>query len=231
MTDSGLRSLAIHPHFVDTAQGSCLIEWGKTKVLCCAHIADGVPAWRESSKEGWVTAEYAMLPQSGSKRSPREQLKRKGRSMEIERLVGRSLRAGFDMKLLGQRTVTLDCDVLQADGGTRCASIVGAWVAARLALESLVRRDVIHHMPLVHQVGAVSVGLVKGELVVDLDYKLDSHADVDLNVVATAEGQLIEVQGTGEHGFFSPAQLSEMVEAAQSVMPTIFDAQRAALDK
>lgn len=211
-----LRPVTLTPGVMKNADGSCMAEFGDTRVLCTATIEEGVPQWRRGQKAGWVTAEYAMLPASTNRRTPREQRGRKGRSMEIERLIGRSLRTVVDLRRLGELTVTCDCDVIQADGGTRTASITGAWVALHQALRSWVERDRIKRMPLVGQVAAVSMGEVDGLLLLDLDYPEDSRAQVDMNLVGTADGRIIEVQGTGEKASFDRAQLDALLDLGQA---------------
>ena len=211
-----LRPVTLTPGVMKNADGSCMAEFGDTRVLCPATIEEGVPQWRRGQKAGWVTAEYAMLPASTNRRTPREQRGRKGRSMEIERLIGRSLRTVVDLRRLGELTVTCDCDVIQADGGTRTASVTGAWVALHQALRSWVERDRIKRMPLVGQVAAVSMGEVDGLLLLDLDYPEDSRAQVDMNLVGTADGRIIEVQGTGEKASFDRAQLDALLDLGQA---------------
>jgi ribonuclease PH len=211
-----LRQIAIIPGYLQFAEGSCLIDWGRTRVVCAATISEQVPPFRVPSGGGWVTAEYAMLPRSTHSRQERESLRGqvKGRTQEISRLIGRSLRAVVDLQGLGARTVTLDCDVIQADGGTRTAAITGAFVALTLALDRLRRQGLLRDSPLRDQVAAVSLGSVGGELLLDLDYEEDSQAGVDANFVATGRGELIEVQLTGEQGPFPAAQLPEMLALA-----------------
>lgn len=221
-----IRPVELERAVMKHADGSCLIKMGDTHVLCSATIEEGLPRWRQDQRLGWLTAEYAMLPASGNKRTPREQRGRKGRSMEIERLIGRSLRACIDFKELGERTITVDCDVLQADGGTRCASITAGWVAVVDALESLVEKDVIHKMPVTNHVAAISCGIYKGEQILDLDYKEDSRADVDLNVCAMPEGRMIEVQGTGEGAVFTKDELNSLIDLAQIGLEKLFLAQK-----
>lgn len=211
-----LRPVTLTPGVMKNADGSCLAEFGDTRVLCTATIEEGVPQWRRGQKAGWVTAEYAMLPASTNRRTPREQRGRKGRSMEIERLIGRSLRTVVDLRRLGELTVTCDCDVIQADGGTRTASVTGAWVALHQALRAWVERDRIKRMPLTGQVAAVSMGEVDGLLLLDLDYPEDSHAQVDMNLVGTADGRIIEVQGTGEKASFDRTQLDALLDLGQA---------------
>lgn len=212
-----MRPIKLTNNVIKTAAGSCLSEFGDTRVLCCATIEEGVPKWRRASRGcGWVTAEYAMLPASTARRSKREYGARKGRSMEIERLIGRSLRSVVRMEKLGEVTVTIDCDVIQADGGTRTASITGAWVALHDALMGLVRDNKLNRLPLTGQVAAISAGIVGGRALLDLDYPEDSHADVDLNLVGTDAGGIVEIQGTGEHSTLSRAQLDELLDMGQA---------------
>lgn len=212
-----MRPIRLTNNVIKTAAGSCLSEFGDTRVLCCATIEEGVPKWRRASHGcGWVTAEYAMLPASTARRSKREYGARKGRSMEIERLIGRSLRSVVRMEKLGEITVTIDCDVIQADGGTRTASITGAWVALHDALMGLVRDNKLNRLPLTGQVAAISAGIVDGRALLDLDYPEDSHADVDLNLVGTDAGGIVEIQGTGEHSTLSRAQLDELLDMGQA---------------
>lgn len=212
-----MRPIRLTNNVIKTAAGSCLSEFGDTRVLCCATIEEGVPKWRRASHGcGWVTAEYAMLPASTARRSKREYGARKGRSMEIERLIGRSLRSVVRMEKLGEITVTIDCDVIQADGGTRTASITGAWVALHDALMGLVRDNKLNRLPLTGQVAAISAGIVDGRALLDLDYPEDSHADVDLNLVGTDAGGIVEIQGTGEHSTLSRTQLDELLDMGQA---------------
>ena len=212
-----MRPIKLTNNVIKTAAGSCLSEFGDTRVLCCATIEEGVPKWRRASHGcGWVTAEYAMLPASTARRSKREYGARKGRSMEIERLIGRSLRSVVRMEKLGEITVTIDCDVIQADGGTRTASITGAWVALHDALMGLVRDNKLNRLPLTGQVAAISAGIVDGRALLDLDYPEDSHADVDLNLGGTDAGGIVEIQGTGEHSTLSRAQLDELLDMGQA---------------
>ena len=215
--DNQLRQIAIAPGYLDFADGSCLITWGRTRVICAATVTEQVPPFRIASGGGWVTGEYAMLPRATHPRGDRESLKGRvgGRTLEIQRLIGRSLRAVVDLAALGPRTVTVDCDVIQADGGTRTASITGAFVAMCLALEGLRHRGVVDSSPVRDQVAAVSVGLVGERLLLDLDYAEDSQARVDANFVGTGNGDLVEVQLTGEGGPFPAAQLNRLLELAQ----------------
>ena len=222
------RPLTLVPSFVQTAEGSVLISTGNTRVLCCATIDQGVPGWLRNSGRGWVTAEYSMLPRSTVTRSPRESEKGKigGRTHEIQRLIGRSLRSVVDMKALGERTVILDCDVLQADGGTRTAAISGAAVAMGLAFNAMVKAGALKASPMKQLVAATSVGIVDGHALLDLCYEEDSQADVDMNVVMTESGGLIETQATAEHGSYSRAQLNELLELAEGGIRKILAVQR-----
>ncbi len=213
------------------AEGSALIECGDTRVLCAASVESGVPPFLRGSGSGWVTAEYGMLPRSTQTRTPREASRGRqgGRTVEIQRLIGRSLRAVVDMAVLGERTVWIDCDVLQADGGTRTASVTGAFVALCEALEKIRARGDLKALPLRDFVAATSVGIVDGEAVLDLEYAEDSRAEVDMNVVATAGGRLIEVQGTAERAPFSRDQLSQLLDMAQAGIADLVALQRASL--
>jgi ribonuclease PH len=223
-----LRPLQMERGFMKFAEGSCLITMGDTKVICTATVEDRVPVWMKGRGEGWVTSEYAMLPRSGKQRNQRETAKPAGRTMEIQRLVGRSLRAVFDMKLLGERTLLLDCDVLQADGGTRCASITGAYVAAAEAVGKLLSANLLKRSPLLEPVAAVSVGLVAGAEMLDLCYEEDSRAAVDMNVVMTGGGKYIEVQGTAEGQPYDRARLNRLLDVAQVGIDALLAKQREA---
>ena len=211
-----LRPVTLTPGVMKNAAGSCLAEFGDTRVLCTASVEEGVPGWRKNAHAGWVTAEYAMLPAAGNRRTPREYRGRKGRSMEIERLIGRSLRSVTRLDRLGEITITLDCDVIQADGGTRTASITGAWVALHQALMGLVDAGRLPRLPLTGQVAAVSAGFVDGRALLDLDYSEDSHAEVDFNLVGTGDGRIVEVQGTGERSTLDRAQLDALLDLCQA---------------
>jgi ribonuclease PH len=224
-----LRSLEIVPHFQKHAEGSALIKLGDTWVLCAASVEAGVPAFLTGKGQGWLTAEYAMLPRSTHTRSKRDP---GGRGKEIQRLIGRSLRAAVDLKHLGERTINVDCDVLSADGGTRVASITGAWVALALAIRGLVRSGALpDDRALRPPVAAVSVGIVGGEVVLDLPYAEDSKAEVDMNVVGTEDGSLIEVQGTAERGTFDRRQLDAMLDLAVVGIRQLAAAQREVVAK
>ena len=211
-----LRSVRITPGYVDYPEGSVLIEMGRTRVLCNASVEESVPRWRMGSGAGWVTAEYAMLPRSTHQRTRRETSQPRARSQEIRRLIGRSLRAALDLEALGERSIILDCDVLQADGGTRTASISGAYVALALALRSLEEAGAIEPGVLTTQVAAISLGLVEGQLLLDLCYEEDSAATADFNIVMTGDGHLIEVQGTAEGESFGREVVDAVLDLAQS---------------
>ena len=223
------RSISIETGVAPYAEGSCIIATGQTRVLCTASVVEGVPSWRERSGDGWVTAEYAMLPRATHTRSRRERNGPKGRTQEIQRLIGRSLRSVTDMKGMGQNTGTVDCDVLQADGGTRTASITGACVALALAGEWMLNEGIAVRSPLRERVAAVSVGIVDGVPCLDLDYPEDSSAQVDMNVVGTEGGGLVEVQGTAEGDPFSRAELDALIDLATSGLERLFAAQSRAL--
>ena len=222
-----LRTLTIEPDFLEQASGSALISFGKTRVLCTASLEDGVPRWLYGNGRGWLTAEYSMLPASTGQRTQREAStgRQKGRTVEIQRLIGRALRAVADMEVLGERTLWLDCDVLQADGGTRCAAISGAYVAARRALDHVGLSRV-----LADSVAAVSVGIVEGEALLDLDYAEDSTAEVDVNVVLAGDGRLIEVQATAERAPLSRDQLDDLLDLATGGIEEIGFVQREAVE-
>lgn len=228
-----LRRITITPGFLPTAEGSALIETGNTKVICSASVEDGVPGFKRGSGSGWVTAEYAMLPRATTTRTAREVNKGRpsGRTSEIQRLIGRALRAAVDMEKLGERSILIDCDVLQADGGTRTAAITGAWVALALAIKTMRDYGMIKIDPLVQQIAAVSVGVVGGDPMLDLCYEEDSRADTDMNVVMTANGQFIELQATAEAAPFSDAHLGRLLELARSGTTALIAAQNAALAK
>ena len=210
--------------------GSCIFELGDTRVLCAASIEEGVSSWRRGSGMGWVTAEYSMLPASTHTRSRREMSGPKGRTHEIQRLIGRSLRTVVDMAAMGESTLTVDCDVIQADGGTRCAAITGAWLAVHDALIAWRDSGKIASVPLLGQVAATSVGLVDGGLLLDLAYSEDSVAEVDMNVVMDNEGRYIEVQGTGEQTPFDRARLDALLDLAGSGIGKLLEVQRAVID-
>jgi ribonuclease PH len=225
-----LRPVKLRRRYLKAAPGSVLFEAGDTRVLCTATIEEKVPAWRKDSGLGWVTAEYEMLPASTGERRPRNRGNRlDGRTQEIQRLIGRSLRAVVDMAKLGERTIWIDCDVLQADGGTRTASITGAYVAMVDAVAGLRRRGLVRENPIRDTVGAVSVGLVDGQVLLDLCYEEDKTAEVDFTVVATGRGRFVEVQGTGEAGTFSRPQMSKMLASAERGLRKLRAVQQTAL--
>ncbi|MDR3724139.1 MAG: ribonuclease PH [Terracidiphilus sp.] len=226
-----LRPFSFVPGFVQTAEGSVLVSFGNTRVLANATIEQGVPGWLRNSGRGWVTAEYSMLPRATVTRTPRESEKGKigGRTHEIQRLIGRSLRSVVDMKALGERTVILDCDVIQADGGTRTAAISGAAVALALALDALVKAGTLKASPMRQLVAATSVGIVGGAQLLDLCYEEDSQAAVDMNVVMTADGGLVETQATAEKGNYTRAELNGLLDLATAGIEQILAAQRAVL--
>ena len=220
-----LRKIEIIRGYTKYAAGSVLIKWGDTWVICTASVSDKVPPFLKDSGTGWVTAEYAMLPSStGGGRKDRDikKLRQDARSTEIQRLIGRALRAAVDFKALGERQITIDCDVIQADGGTRCASITGGMVALELAVKKLLEEKVISANPIVHRVAAVSVGVCDGVPTLDLDYAHDSTAEVDLNVVMTDDGRFVELQGCAEHKPFTDAHLAAMLALAKKGLKTIF---------
>ncbi len=228
-----LRPIKIKPDHLDFADGSAYIEIGKTKVIAAATIEEKVPAFLKNSGSGWITAEYSMLPRSTEKRTIRERISGRlsGRSQEIQRLIGRSLRAVAELRVIGERTIILDCDVLQADGGTRVASITAGCVALALALKKMMDEGTIEEMPLKHLVSAVSVGLVEGEMLLDLDYQEDSNADIDMNVVETDTGQIIEVQASAEKNPFTRKQLDSLLKLANKGIKEIIQHQKEVLKK
>jgi ribonuclease PH len=224
-----LRSITITPHYLEHAEGSVLIEAGRTRVVCAASVEDRVPPFLRNSGKGWVTAEYGMLPRATSTRTQREASAGKigGRTHEIQRLIGRSLRAVTKLPALGERTIYVDCDVIQADGGTRTASITGAFVALALAIETLKQRDLIRTIPLTDYVAATSVGIVDGEILLDLAYEDDSRAEVDMNIVKTGDGRFIEVQGTAEAIPFGRESLNRLLDLAEIGIRQLIEKQRA----
>ncbi len=226
-----MRAIRITRNFTRHAEGSVLIEMGDTQVLCTASVEETLSAFLRGKGQGWVTAEYGMLPRSTHTRSAREAAKGKqsGRTQEIQRLIGRSLRAVTDLKALGERQITLDCDVLQADGGTRCAAITGAWVALHDACARLVSAGKLAASPLLDHVAAVSVGVYQGAVVLDLDYPEDSACDTDMNVVMTGRGGLVEIQGTAEGEPFTRAQMNALVDLAESGIKELIARQKAAI--
>jgi ribonuclease PH len=228
-----LRPVRLTRHFTIHAEGSVLVEFGQTRVLCTASVEEKVPGHKKGSGEGWVTAEYGMLPRATHTRGDREAArgKQSGRTQEIQRLIGRSLRAVFDLRKLGERTIHLDCDVIQADGGTRTASITGAYVAAHDAVTWLLARGAITESPILHPVAAISVGIVRGVPLLDLDYREDSACDTDMNVVMTGAGHYVEVQGTAEGAAFSRAEMDQLLRLAEKGIGELTAMQRDALSK
>ena len=224
-----LRPVTFTPGFVQYPEGSVLVTWGETRVLCNLTLQEGVPAWMAGRGVGWMTSEYALLPQSTHTRTPRETKGLKGRTQEIRRLIGRSLRMAVDLEKIGERTLLLDCDVIQADGGTRVASVTGGYLAMALALQPLIQSGALPAEALHPPVAAVSVGIVQGQPLLDLNYAEDSQADVDFNVVMTARGQFIEVQGTAEHAPFSESALAELLSLAKSGIREIIALQKEVL--
>ena len=228
---NGIRSVKIKTDYIKYAEGSCLIEAGNTKVICTATIEDGVPPFLRGRGTGWITSEYGMLPRSCKKRVSRESTrgKKTGRTHEIQRLIGRVLRGVVNMDVLGERTIWMDCDVIQADGGTRCAAITGSFVALCLALEHLKKQGVFKDLPVKQFVAAVSVGIVGGEIYLDLTYEEDSRAEVDMNVVMADSEKFLEIQGTAEREPFSRTQMDEMLNLAKKGIENLVEKQTAAL--
>lgn len=226
-----LRPVRIIPNFIKHPDGSVLIEAGDTRVICAAMLEEKVPPFLKGSGQGWITSEYSLLPSSTETRTQREASRGKinGRTSEIQRLIGRSLRAVVDMKALGERTIWIDCDVIQADGGTRTASITGSYVALYLALKKLKDNGVINSIPLKDHVAAISVGMLDGEVLLDLEYVEDSRAEVDMNVVMTGNGDFVEIQGTGEKNAYSRAQLDAMLALAEKGIFELITMQKAVL--
>lgn len=227
------RAIELIPQFTKHAEGSCLVKCGDTHVLVTASIDERVPPFLRGAGKGWVTAEYGMLPRSTHSRMDREAAKGKqsGRTLEIQRLIGRALRAVIDLEALGERQIKIDCDVLQADGGTRTASITGAWVALALAIETLMKKGAITRNPLRDQVAAISCGIYQGEAVLDLDYDEDSAADTDANFVMTSSGGIVEIQGTAEKTPFTRDELTQLMDLAEKGCKELFSAQMTAFDK
>src|SRR5438105_14961619 len=228
-----LRPINILPDYISTAEGSVLIEVGNTRVICTASVEETVPQFLRNSGKGWISGEYSMLPRSTLTRTPRESARGRisGRTHEIQRLIGRALRGVVDLTRLGERTITLDCDVIQADGGTRTASITGAFVALGLALEKLVDAGTLTSVPLRDFVAAISVGIVDGEIMLDLSYEEDSRADVDMNFVMTAGHKMVELQATAEHKVFDDQQLAEMMRLARAGVDDLISKQQAILSQ
>lgn len=226
-----IRPVTITRNYLKHAEGSVLIEMGDTKVICTASIEDRVPPFLKGSGQGWITSEYGMLPRSTESRKPRDASKGKvdGRTMEIQRLIGRALRSVVDLKKLGEQTIYIDCDVIQADGGTRTASITGAFVALVDAMNKLIQNGRLNIIPIKNFVAAISVGVKDGEVIVDLNYAEDSTCQVDMNIIMTEDGQLVEIQGTGEESPFTKAQLNEMLELGEGGIQELIKVQKEAL--
>jgi ribonuclease PH len=231
-TTGQMRPVRITPNYTKHAAGSVLIEFGDTKVICTVCVEENVPSFLRHANppQGWLTAEYNMLPSSTNTRSRRERNKVGGRTQEIQRLIGRALRGVVDLRLCPDLTFAIDCDVIQADGGTRTTSITGAYVALKIAVDKLIRKKRLSQSPLIESVAAVSVGLKDGEVQVDLDYIEDSSADLDMNVVLTQDGKILEIQGTAERAAFSKEEVMRIIEAAEESLAPIFDLQNAAAD-
>ena len=227
-----IRKLKITPGFLKFAEGSCLFEIGNTKVACSASVENGVPRFLKGKGSGWVTAEYGMLPRSCKSRIVREASRGKlgGRTQEIQRLIGRSLRSIVDLKKIGERTIWMDADVIQGDGGTRCASITGCFISLGLALKKMKEEGLIEQIPLSDYVAAISVGVVDGKGLLDLDYEEDSNADVDMNIVMTGKGKFIEIQGTAEKNPFSTSEMNKLIELAKKGMKNIFEKEKKILN-
>lgn len=228
-TADSLRAVGIQTNFTMYAPGSVLITMGNTKVICTASIEEKVPGFLKGKGEGWLTAEYSMLPAATSQRTDRERFKVGGRTMEIQRLIGRALRSVVDTKKMGERTITIDCDVIQADGGTRTASITGAYVALQLAVRRLITEGKLKESPVTDSIAAVSVGIVAGVPFLDLKYEEDSTADVDMNIIMTGAGELVEVQGTAEHQTFSRTELNTMLDLGSKGIQELLEFQKKAL--
>ena len=226
-----LRPITLTPSASRHAEGSCLVEFGHTKVLCTASVDEGVPHFLRNTGRGWVTAEYGMLPRATNSRNPREAAKGKqsGRTQEIQRLIGRALRTSLDLAKLGERQIVIDCDVIEADGGTRTASITGGFVALALALKHLQKKGLLKSDPLIVPVAAISCGIVDGQARLDLDYEEDSSAEVDANIIMTADGQMVEIQASGEESTFSEAQLAQMLALGKAGIHELVKKQQLAL--
>jgi len=228
-TDDALRPITVTRNYLKNPYGSCLIECGDTKVICAATIEESVAGWLKGHSKGWITAEYSMLPASTASRTRREINGQKGRTQEIQRLIGRSLRSAVDLSTLGEITITVDCDVIQADGGTRTASITGAWIALKDALDTWRKAGKLKAEPLVTPLAAVSVGMVDGRVLLDLDYYEDSRAEIDMNLVMNAKGEFIEVQGTGERTTFDRHRLDRLLDCGEKGLYELLELQRQAL--
>ncbi|MDZ4661750.1 MAG: ribonuclease PH [Pseudomonadota bacterium] len=228
-TSSQLRKITITPHFNANAEGSALVEYGNTRVLCTATVEEGLPKWLQGNGKGWLTAEYGMLPRATHTRTQREKILKGGRTAEISRLIARSLRAAVDLKALGDRQLIIDCDVIQADGGTRTASITGGFVATCLAIQIFQKKFGLSLNPVKNYLAAVSVGIHNGEILLDLDYSEDSSSEIDMNFVLNSKNEFIEIQGTAEKNSFNQSQLIEMISVAQKGCRELFQAQASIL--
>ena len=219
-----MREVKVTKNYIIHPEGSVLIEFGNTKVICNATVEEKIPRWLRGTGSGWITAEYSMLPRATNTRVQRESTKGKlsGRTMEIQRLIGRALRATIDLEKLGERTIMIDCDVIQADGGTRTASITGAYLALELAIEKIIDERKLKEMPIKAKVAAISVGKVRNELLLDLEYEEDSRADVDMNIVMNDKGEFIELQGTGEEATFTQTELLKFIELSKNAFDKLF---------
>jgi len=226
-----LRPVTITTDYLDHAEGSTLIEMGKTRVLCAASVEENVPRWLRGHAQGWITAEYALLPRATHTRTPRETRGLRGRTQEIRRMIGRSLRAGFDLRYLEERTITVDCDVIQADGGTRTAAVTGAYVAVAMALDRLIRTGVVKRQVLLPAVAAVSVGIVQDDVLLDLCYEEDSQAQVDFNVVMNSKAHYVEIQGTAEGSPFDRKRMDLLLDLAHTGIDQLLKAQREVLKR
>ena len=228
---TAIRPIKITPGVIENADGSCMIEVGKTRVICTASIDNRVPFWLKNSGKGWITAEYGMLPRSTNQRLPRESKsgKQTGRTQEIQRLIGRSLRACMDLERIPEKQIIIDCDVIEADGGTRTASVTGAWLSLKFCVEKMMRQGVINNSPIKKQIAAISCGILNGEVLIDLDYEEDSAAEVDANFVFTSDFELIEVQSTGEEQTFKVEDLNKMLDLVRINSQKILEAQKKAI--
>ncbi len=228
-----IRQVIVHPNYTIYAEGSVMIEMGNTKVLCTASVNDKVPPFLKGQGKGWLTAEYSMLPRATQDRNIREAAKGKlsGRTMEIQRLIGRSLRACVDLGKLGEKTITVDCDVIQADGGTRTASITGGYIALALAIKKLLKEERIKENPIISKIAAISVGIVKGQTMLDLKYTEDSSAEVDMNVIMNSKGEYVEVQGTGEEATYTREELNDLLDYAEKGIRELFEVQELVIEE
>lgn len=228
---TAIRPIKITPNIIDNADGSCMIEIGKTRVICTASIENRVPFWLKNTGKGWITAEYGMLPRSTNQRMSREAKsgKQTGRTQEIQRLIGRSIRACVDLEKIPEKQIVIDCDVIEADGGTRTASITGAWLALKFCVEGMMKQGLINKSPIKSQIAAISCGILNGQVLIDLDYEEDSAAEVDANFVFTSDFELIEVQSTGEEKTFKVDDLNKMLDLVKENSHKVFEAQKKAI--